>query len=352
LRFIDEVSIHARAGHGGDGCVSFHREKWVTKGGPDGGNGGRGGDVIFRADRQMGTLLELYFRPVQRAEDGRPGQGRRKSGKDGADLVVRVPCGTEIRDEETGEVLCDLVDHGDEHRMKGGRGGAGNCNFATSVRQTPDFAKPGRPGDERRLKLSLRILADVGIVGLPNAGKSTLLAAVSAARPRVAAYPFSTLAPNLGVVQLSDNDAMVLADMPGLVEGASEGAGLGDRFLRHLGRVRMLVHLVEGGERAGRDPVADYEVIRAELKAHSRALAGLPEVVVLSKADLPETLDVERVLRPYLRRKRRKLWVVSAATGAGVPALLAELAARVRKARGTRTPAEAQAGGPGYSPLS
>lgn len=358
MRFIDEVVITAKAGDGGNGCVSFHRAKHMPKGGPDGGDGGRGGDFILRADLQLGTLQDLYYAPHQRAADGLAGMGKRWNGKDGADLLVRVPRGTQIFDEDTGELLADLVDHGAEYRLKGGRGGWGNCNFATAVRQAPDFAKPGHPGEEKRLRLSLKVLADVGLVGFPNAGKSTLLSAVSHAHPKIADYPFTTLSPNLGVVK-TERGTFVLADMPGLIEGASDGAGLGHRFLRHLERVRLLVHLIEGGFRDGRDPVKDYETIREELKAYGTRLGKLPEVIVLSKADLPETRKHQKKLEKYFKTKKKKVWIISAATRDGLDPLLLELAMRVNRARAaeakaaeeTPAPRAAASGPQGYNPM-
>ena len=352
MRFIDEVTIHAKAGDGGNGKVSFWREKYVTRGGPDGGDGGRGGHVIFRADRQLGTLMDLHFSPKAHAPNGAHGIGRMKNGSDGEDLVVRVPRGTQVFDEDSGKLLVDLVDPGQEFVLRGGRGGLGNVHFATSTRQAPDFAKPGREGEERRLRLSLKVLADVGVVGFPNAGKSTLLSVASAAHPKIADYPFTTLSPNLGVVKIEDGRTFVMADMPGLIEGASEGAGLGHRFLRHMERVRLLVHLIEGGLRSGRDDaIADYEIIRDELKTYNPALARLPEVVVLTKADLPETEDIRKVLEPYFKKKRRKLFVISAATRAGVPPLLKELADRVSVIR-TDEAREAEVPGAVYHPTT
>ncbi len=356
MRFIDEVVITAKAGDGGDGCVSFHRAKFVPKGGPDGGDGGRGGDFILRADLQLGTLQDLYYAPHQRAEDGKAGMGKRWNGSDGQELLVRVPRGTQVFDEETGALLADLIDHGAEYRIKGGRGGWGNCNFATSVRQAPDFAKPGGHGEEKRLRLALKVLADVGLVGFPNAGKSTLLSSVSHAHPKIADYPFTTLAPNLGVVK-TERGTFVMADMPGLIEGASDGAGLGHRFLRHLERVRVLVHLVEGGFRDGRDPVEDYLTIREELKAYGTRLGKLPEIIVLSKADLPETKKHLKALEKYFKTRKKKVWVISAATREGVDKLVVELAIRVSKARQAEAAAEPKAaapvplGAPVYNPM-
>jgi GTP-binding protein len=351
VRFIDEVVVHVKAGDGGDGKVSFRREKFVPKGGPDGADGGRGGDVILRADRQLGTLQDLYYSPHQHAEPGVGGHGRMSNGEDGKDLIVRVPRGTQVFDADTGGMLKDLVDHGDEFILRGGRGGWGNSNFATSTRQAPDFAKPGHVGEERNLRLSLKVLADVGLVGFPNAGKSTLLSAVSAAHPKIADYPFTTLSPNLGVVK-TDRGTFVLADMPGLIEGAADGAGLGHRFLRHMERVRLVVHLVEGGYREGRDPVKDYETIRKEMTAFDKGLGKVPEVVVLTKADLPETEKHRKKLEKFLAKKRKKLWVISAATRTGLDPLMKELAMRVNRARLDVEGPAAESAGEEYNPLA
>jgi GTP-binding protein len=348
VRFIDEVTIHAKAGKGGDGRVGFRREKSAPMGGPDGGDGGRGGDLIVRVDRQLGTLQDLYYSPNQFAVDGQNGRGATENGSDGEEKVVRVPRGTQVFDADTGELLADLVEHNQEFRLKGGRGGWGNMNFATSTRQAPDFAKPGLPGEERRLRLSLKVLADVGLVGFPNAGKSTLLSRVSAAHPKIADYPFTTLAPNLGVVKTSKG-TFVMADMPGLIEGASDGAGLGHRFLRHLERVKYLVHLVEGGFRDGRDPVKDYRIIRKELQTYGDHLKGLQEIVVVTKADLPDTAAVVKKLERAFKKDRKKLWVISAATGQGLDALLSELAIRINRIRVREAP-EAEPEGTDYHP--
>ena len=352
MRFIDEVTIHARAGNGGNGSVSFRREKHVPMGGPDGADGGRGGDVILRADTQLGTLQDLYYAQHQAAENGHGGMGGLKSGKDGKDLILRVPRGTQVFDADTNELLADLVDAGQEFRLHGGKGGFGNVNFATPTRQAPDFAKPGRPGQERRLRLSLKVLADVGLVGFPNAGKSTLLARVSAAHPRVADYPFTTLTPNLGVVK-GRRGTFVMADMPGLIEGAAEGAGLGHRFLRHLERVRLLVHLVEGGWRGERDPVKDYKAIRKELQAYGTELQALPEMVVVTKSDLPETADVVKRLQKALSKQKTKVWVICAPTGDGVQALVDEIAMRVNRLKHADRPDDEEPPQEGpYDPLA
>jgi GTP-binding protein len=329
--FIDEARVTVVAGAGGDGCVGFRREKYVPRGGPDGGDGGRGGDVVFVADRNLVTLLDLRLRPVLRAGRGADGEGGRRHGRDGVTIEVRVPVGTMVYDEEAepdagGEAvaLADLTEPGQSLvAARGGRGGLGNSNFATPTRQTPDFATPGRPGTTRRLRLSLKLLADVGLVGFPNAGKSTLLRRISAARPRVAAYPFTTLVPMLGVAELDDR-RFVVADIPGLIEGASEGAGLGDRFLRHVERTRVLVHLVDAGAALleGRDPIADYDAIRRELGAYDPRLLARAEIVALNKLDLVADRDALTPIEDALRARGREVLRVSGATGEGIPALL------------------------------
>lgn len=340
--FIDEAVIEAVAGSGGNGCVSFRREKFVPRGGPDGGNGGRGGDVVLVADRGLSTLLDQKLRPLARAEHGAHGAGHQRDGKAGRDLVLRVPVGTVVREEgepADGPPLADLVEHGQRVVVaRGGRGGLGNMHFATPTRQAPDRAQPGRAGESRRLRLSLKLIADVGLVGLPNAGKSTLLRRLSAAKPRVGAYPFTTLVPSLGVVEAGDR-RFVVADLPGLIAGASQGAGLGDRFLRHVERTRVLLHLLDAGTAAaeGREPLApfaDWETIRRELAAYAAALGERTEIVALTKLDLIPEPEREARLAPLeaaLRAHGRTVLRLSAATGEGLgplrAALLAALAA-------------------------
>jgi GTP-binding protein len=323
--FIDEVEISVSAGDGGNGCVSMRREKYVPRGGPDGGDGGRGGDVVLVADRNLGTLLDHRMRTEIRAEPGAAGSGSNKTGADGATVVVRVPVGTLVYDlAEPSRPLADLAADGACCMVaRGGRGGRGNARFRTPTRQTPDFAESGRPGGTRRLRLSLKLLADVGLVGFPNAGKSTLLRRISAARPRVAAYPFTTLVPALGVVEVGER-RFVVADIPGLIEGASEGAGLGDRFLRHVERTRVLVHLVDAGSLATgpRDLVADYEAIRRELAAYQEELLARPEIVALTKVDLLADRGALAPVEAELARRGREVVRLSAATGEGVEALL------------------------------
>jgi GTP-binding protein len=323
--FIDEVELSVSAGDGGDGCVSMRREKYVPRGGPDGGDGGRGGDVELVADRNLGTLLDHRMRAEIRAEPGGAGSGSNRTGADGATTLLRVPVGTLVYDlEDASQPLADLASDGARFIVaRGGRGGRGNAFFRTPTRQTPDQAERGRAGQIRRLRLSLKLLADVGLVGFPNAGKSTLLRRISAARPRVAAYPFTTLVPALGVVEVGER-RFVAADIPGLIEGASGGAGLGDRFLRHIERTRVLVHLVDAGSLAfePRDPVADYDAIRRELAAYEEALLARPEIVVLAKLDLLADRAVLEPAEAELARRGCRVLRVSAATGEGIEELL------------------------------
>ena len=325
--FIDEAKISVVAGDGGSGCVSFRREKYVPRGGPDGGDGGRGGDVVLVVDRNLATLLDLRLRPLIRAERGAHGQGGRKDGSNGADAVIHLPVGTVVFDADAPEGAPPLVDLTLEGQRfvaaRGGRGGRGNDNFATPTRQAPDFATREQPGQKRRLRLSLKLLADVGLVGLPNAGKSTLLRRISAARPRVAAYPFTTLVPYLGVVEAGER-RFVVADLPGLVEGASEGVGLGDRFLRHVERTRVLVHCVDVGAilLEGRDAEADYETIQRELEAYDPRLLARTEIIALTKIDLVADRASLDEIEQRLRARSREVLRVSSATGEGVRELI------------------------------
>jgi GTP-binding protein len=326
--FIDEATIEVAAGSGGDGARSFRREKFVPRGGPDGGDGGNGGDVRLRADRNLATLVDQRLRRRNRAESGQPGTGRNRTGRAGEPLVIRVPVGTLVHDAEAdpdAPPLADLTEHGQVVVVaRGGRGGRGNARFATPTRQTPDFAEPGRPGETRQLRLSLKLLADVGLLGFPNAGKSTLLRRISAARPRVADYPFTTLIPHLGVAERGDR-RFVVADIPGLIEGASTGAGLGDRFLRHVERTRVLVHLIDVGTPGERDPVERYDAIRNELAAYQPALADRRELVALSKLDLLADREDLAAVERRLRARGCEVWRISAATGEGIEALLARV---------------------------
>jgi GTP-binding protein len=324
-QFIDEAIVAVHAGAGGRGIVSFRREKFVAMGGPNGGDGGRGGNVIFVADRNLATLRDQKYQREVRAQNGQAGGSSDRTGAGGEDAVVRVPIGTLLYDlAEDGEPLADL--NSDEARFvvaRGGRGGQGNARFATPTRQAPDFATPGKPGQSRQLRLSLKLLADVGLVGLPNAGKSTLLRRISGAQPRVADYPFTTLWPNLGVAEL-DHRRFVVADVPGLIEGASQGVGLGDRFLRHVERTRLLVHLLDGAALLDeeRDLLEEYRTIRNELASYDAALAERRELVVLNKIDLIADRAALDPLEKALREDGRQVLRVSGATSEGVPELL------------------------------
>ncbi len=321
--FRDEIVLKIKAGDGGSGCISFLREAKMPKGGPDGGDGGKGGDVIFIADENYNTLYHLIHRPRYVAKSGERGWGKNCSGKGGHDLVVRVPVGTLLRDLDRNALLKDLARHDDRVVVcKGGKGGRGNQHFATSTEQVPRKAEPGRPGDERRVKLELRMIADVGLVGLPNAGKSTLLSRISAARPKIADYPFTTLVPSLGIVKISDWETFVVADLPGIIEGAHQGKGLGDKFLRHIERTRIILHLVDVSPEAMMPPLEAYRVIRKELESYSPVLAGKPEILLATKTDVTGARENAAALGKKLRKKPLQ---VSAATGDGIKPLVREL---------------------------
>ncbi len=327
--FIDEVRIRVKAGDGGNGCLAFRREKYVPRGGPSGGDGGRGGDVIIEANPHLNTLLHLRFNPEHTAQRGRHGEGSNCSGQDGQAVTVKVPVGTVVYDEETGEQLFDFTDEGQSFVVaKGGRGGRGNQHFATSTHQAPTEHEPGRPGQEKKLRLELKLLADVGLVGFPNAGKSTLISRISAARPKIANYPFTTLEPNLGVAQLDDFRSFVVADMPGLIEGAHLGHGLGIQFLRHIERTRLLVHLVDMSE-TGRDVVEDFDTIMEELASFNENLAKKPMFVVASKMDASQDPAQVEALREVARARELPFFEISSATGQGIDELKYAMAARV-----------------------
>lgn len=331
MKFIDEATVDVHAGDGGDGCIAFLREKYRPKGGPAGGDGGDGGDVVFLASEGVSTLQDFRYAPLIRAGAGEPGRGKQQYGKRGADREVRVPPGTVVHDVETGTVIADLKRAGDRFvAAQGGRGGRGNMHFATSTNQAPRRAYPGTPGEQRRLRLELRLLADVGLLGFPSVGKSSFIARVSAARPKVADYPFTTLVPNLGVVRLGDDDSFVLADIPGLIEGAHRGAGLGDRFLRHVKRTALLIHMLDPSGLTGRDPLQDYDVINRELAAFDAELAAKPQVVVANKMDLAESRERFPALAQSLADRGVRLFAISAATGEGVADFIAEVGRQFR----------------------
>ena len=324
--FVDTARITVKAGNGGNGAVAFHREKYVAAGGPDGGDGGRGGNVILEINPHMSTLMDFRYKRKYVAGNGMDGQGKRCSGKDGEDMIIKVPRGTVVRDAETQEIICDMSETDRFVLAKGGNGGWGNKHFATPTRQVPRFAKAGLPGQERQVILELKLLADVGLVGFPNVGKSTLLSVVSKARPKIADYHFTTLFPNLGVVYVDEGVSFVMADIPGIIEGASEGAGLGHDFLRHIDRCRLLVHVVDVSGSEGRDPVADFDAINTELEQYSPDLAKRPQIVTANKVDImtdPENLER---LRTHVEAKGFTLMEISAAAHQGTRELVGKVA--------------------------
>jgi len=323
MKFIDEVRIHVFAGDGGRGCVSFRREKFVPRGGPDGGNGGAGGDVIAVADSQLTTLLDLRYQKQYKAGRGQHGMGRDCHGRRGDDRVIPMPVGTIIRDAATGDLIGDLQTAGERVVIAaGGRGGKGNAHFVSSTHRSPRLSQPGELGQDRELEIELRLLADVGIIGLPNAGKSTLIAAISAVRPKIADYPFTTLVPNLGVVGYDDGKSFVVADIPGLIEGAHEGQGLGDKFLRHVTRTRVLIHLLDASRIDERNPLAEWKIVNRELELFDPELGRKPQIVVANKIDLPEGRSKAELLAKKLPKGSQPLKVISAATTEGVRALV------------------------------
>ena len=328
--FIDEVRILVKAGDGGNGCLAFRREKFVPRGGPSGGDGGRGGDVVMMATEHQNTLLQFRFNPEHKADRGRHGEGSNKTGADGRTLEVAVPIGTVVYDESTGARLYDFTHDGERFTVaRGGRGGRGNARFATATHQAPTEHEPGRPGEEKRLRLELKLLADVGLVGFPNAGKSTLISRISAARPKIADYPFTTLEPNLGVVEMPDYRSFVVADIPGLIEGAHEGHGLGIQFLRHIERTRLLLHLVDVSEASGRDPVHDFETVMEELASFSEDLVKKPMMVVASKMDAAQNPERVAALRQLAAARGLAYFEISSATGMGIDSLKFAMAERV-----------------------
>ncbi|MBE6931509.1 MAG: GTPase ObgE [Ruminococcaceae bacterium] len=319
---VDIVKIHVKAGRGGDGAVSFHREKYISAGGPDGGDGGRGGDIVFVADTHMRSLMDFRYTRKYTAQDGSNGAGGRCYGRDGKDTVIKVPVGTLIREGTTGQLMCDMSADKPFIVAKGGRGGWGNSHFATSTRQAPRFAKPGLEGEEYDLILELKLLADVGLIGYPNVGKSTLLSVISAAKPKIANYHFTTLEPNLGVVEVDRENSFICADIPGLIEGAKDGAGLGHHFLRHIERCRVLVHVVDVSGFEGRDPIEDFETINAELSGYSERLAELPQIVAANKSDIVQDQEAKQRFLDYIEAKGLPVFEISAATRQGVQPLV------------------------------
>lgn len=338
--FIDRAKIQVKAGDGGNGMSSFRREKFVPKGGPSGGDGGRGGNVILVVDSNLNTLIDFRYKRKFKAAAGENGQTSNMHGRQADDLYVKVPPGTVVRDEATGEVIGDLTAAGQELvAAKGGRGGRGNARFVTSVHRAPTFAERGEPGDERALLLELKVLADVGLVGYPSVGKSSLLARVSAAKPEIAAYHFTTLTPVLGVVSVREGQSFVLADIPGLIEGAHEGKGLGHDFLRHIERTRIIIHVLDVSGLEGRDPIEDYHKINDELKLYSDRLAARPQIVAANKMDLPEARENYQRVAAYLAKEGREIFPVSAATGEGLPQLLDRAAALLAEYKDEPAPA-------------
>jgi GTPase len=325
--FIDRAKIKVKAGDGGDGVTAFRREKFVPRGGPSGGDGGIGGDVWLESDEGLNTLLHLRSNPEHKAERGRHGEGSNRYGKDGESAVVKVPVGTQVFNAETNELLFDFTEPGQRFlAAKGGKGGWGNAHFATPTRRAPKFHYTGRPGDEKELQLELKLIADVGLVGFPNAGKSTLISVISAAKPKIADYPFTTLEPNLGVVDMGEFRTFVVADIPGLIEGASEGAGLGDRFLRHVERTKLILHLVDISSFSNRDPVEDYEIINRELAVYNPELAERPQIVVATKMDALDEPERLAKLEKRTMKDRKRFFAISSATRAGIDELVAAVA--------------------------
>ncbi len=338
MKFIDEAVIFIKAGDGGKGCVSFRREKFIPRGGPNGGDGGKGGDVIVKATRSHTTLLDLKYRQHHTAKRGGHGEGSNRSGKDAPDIVIIVPLGTMIKNADTDESLADLTEEGQTFVLaRGGIGGKGNAFFATATHQAPRFAQDGMPGEERRVKLELKLLADAGIIGFPNVGKSTFIARVSAARPKIADYPFTTLTPNLGVVKYGNLESFVIADIPGLIEGAHLGIGRGIKFLRHIERTKVLLHIIDISEEVYRGAWENYTIINRELAQFSRELAEKPQVVAINKIDLPTARERLKKDVAIFKKKGIKIYPFSAATGEGTEAVLKKLIEILSKEKGSQS---------------
>jgi GTP-binding protein len=332
MKFVDEVKIHVKAGDGGNGCISFRRERFVPRGGPDGGNGGKGGDVILQADGQLTTLLDLTYPKLFRAQRGTHGKGKDQTGRNGEGFTIRVPIGTIVRDDQTGETLQDLLLESQSFiAARGGRGGRGNARFATPTHRAPRRADKGEKGEERWLRLELKLLADVGLIGYPNVGKSTLLSKISSARPKIADYAFTTLVPNLGVVRREDLRPYVVADIPGLIEGASKGAGLGLTFLRHVERTRLLIHLLDIVGGPARNPVLDFHTLNQELKAYHLSLLEKTQIVALNKIDLPSVRERAGAIGKTFGEMGYRLYLVSGKTGEGVTDLMAAVSQALDK---------------------
>lgn len=331
--FIDYTTVDLKSGNGGNGAISFRREKYVPLGGPDGGDGGRGGNIVFVADRNMTTLLDLKYKRKYYAENGAGGAGSKMYGKDGKDIIIRVPVGTVIKVKDTGKIISDMNQDGKEVVvLRGGKGGKGNTKFATPTRQAPDFAEPGMPGEEMQVILELKVLADVGLIGFPNVGKSTILSMVSEAQPKIADYHFTTLSPNLGVVNLKGINPFVIADIPGIIEGASEGIGLGIQFLRHIERTRILIHVVDIAGSEGRNPIEDFDKINEELKKYSEKLAGRPQIIAANKADLLEDDDEFEKFKAYVTSKGYdRIHLISAGANIGLTDLMKDAAELLSK---------------------
>ena len=325
--FIDRAKISIKAGDGGDGMSSFRREKYAPKGGPNGGDGGRGGDIVFLADRNMNTLLDFRYKKKFKAQKGGDGEDTNKFGRHAEAVVIKVPVGTLVFDEETDELIADLIEDGQTAIVgRGGRGGRGNARFANSVNRAPTFAEHGEPGEERTLRMELKLLADVGLVGYPSVGKSSIIATVSAARPDIAAYHFTTLTPVLGIVRIDDQTNFVMADIPGLIEGAHEGKGLGHDFLRHIDRTRLIVHVLDVSGMEGRDPMEDYRKINKELAAYNERLSSRPQIIAANKMDLPDARSNYPAIESALKAEGREVFPVSAATGEGLQPLVQRIA--------------------------
>lgn len=321
--FSDSAKIYIKAGDGGDGAVTFHREKYVAAGGPDGGDGGKGGNVVFVADKNINTLINFRHKRKYIAENGGSGRDAKRNGKNGEHLYVHVPVGTIVRDAESELVICDLKHDGEEFVVaRGGIGGWGNTHFATAVRQVPKFSKPGAPGDEREVLLELKLIADVGLLGFPNVGKSTFLSIVSDAKPKIANYHFTTLQPNLGVVSMGDENSFVIADIPGIIEGAHEGVGLGHEFLRHVERTKLLLHIVDVSGVEGRDPIEDFDTINRELKLYSKKLAEKRQIILANKSDIPGFEENFELFKAEMEQRGYKVFPISAATKKGISEVL------------------------------